>query len=56
MDLFAGPRMVRCSPTRHVALTYPPQDLMIALGQHTRAGIEENLWDKTKGRRMTRFR
>ena len=27
---------------------------MIALGQHTRAGIEENLWDATKGgKRMT---
>jgi hypothetical protein len=27
--------------------------MMIALGQHTRAGIEENLWDSTKGKRLT---
>jgi uncharacterized protein (DUF849 family) len=27
--------------------------MMIALGQHTRAGIEENLWDTTPGKRLT---
>lgn len=27
--------------------------MMIALGQHTRAGIEENLWDTSKGKRLT---
>jgi beta-keto acid cleavage enzyme len=27
--------------------------LCIALGQHTRAGIEENLWTTRKGERMT---
>jgi hypothetical protein len=27
--------------------------MMIALGQHTRAGIEENLWDTKKGVRAT---
>ena len=29
------------------------RSVCIALGQHTRAGIEENLWDTTKGKRMT---
>ena len=30
-------------------LTYPISMMMIALGQHTRAGIEENLWDTQEG-------
>jgi uncharacterized protein (DUF849 family) len=30
--------------------TYPVSAMMIALGQHTRAGIEDNLWDTTKGK------
>lgn len=34
-------------------LTYPLAAIMIALGQHTRAGIEENLWDTTPGKRAT---
>jgi uncharacterized protein (DUF849 family) len=34
-------------------LTFPVSMMCIALGQHTRAGIEENLWEPTKGRRMT---
>lgn len=34
-------------------LTYPISMMMIALGQHTRAGIEENLWDNKKGVRAT---
>jgi uncharacterized protein (DUF849 family) len=34
-------------------LTHPLASLMIALGQHTRAGIEENLWAVRKGERMT---
>lgn len=34
-------------------LTYPLSMMMIALGQHTRAGIEENLWDTQKGVRAT---
>jgi uncharacterized protein (DUF849 family) len=34
-------------------LTHPVSAMMIALGQHTRAGIEENLWNTTKGERMT---
>lgn len=34
-------------------LTYPISMMMIALGQHTRAGIEENLWDSRKGVRAT---
>lgn len=34
-------------------LTYPLAAIMIALGQHTRAGIEENLWDTTPGKRLT---
>jgi uncharacterized protein (DUF849 family) len=29
--------------------TYPVSAMMIALGQHTRAGIEENLWTTKKG-------
>ena len=29
--------------------TYPVSAMMIALGQHTRAGIEENLWAPKKG-------
>jgi uncharacterized protein (DUF849 family) len=29
--------------------TYPVSMMMIALGQHTRAGIEENLWTTKKG-------
>jgi uncharacterized protein (DUF849 family) len=29
--------------------TYPVSAMMIALGQHTRAGIEENLWAPQKG-------
>ncbi len=33
--------------------TFPVSMMMIALGQHTRAGIEENLWDVKKGVRMT---
>lgn len=34
-------------------LTYPLAAIMIALGQHVRAGIEENLWDTTPGKRLT---
>jgi hypothetical protein len=34
-------------------LSHPLAAIMIALGQHTRAGIEENLWDTTKGKRLT---
>ena len=33
--------------------TYPVSMMMIALGQHTRAGIEENLWGTTKGVRFS---
>ena len=33
--------------------TYPVSMMMIALGQHTRAGIEENLWDVKKGVRVS---
>ena len=32
--------------------TYPVSAMMIALGQHTRAGIEENLWAPKKGVRF----
>jgi uncharacterized protein (DUF849 family) len=34
-------------------LTFPISMMMIALGQHTRAGIEDNIWDTKKGVRMT---
>jgi uncharacterized protein (DUF849 family) len=34
-------------------LTYPISMMMIALGQHTRAGIEDNLWDNKRGVRAT---
>lgn len=34
-------------------LTHPVSAICIALGQHTRAGIEDNLWNTTKGVRMT---
>jgi uncharacterized protein (DUF849 family) len=34
-------------------LTFPVSMMCIALGQHTRAGIEDNLWDTTRGKRMT---
>ena len=34
-------------------LSYPLAAMMIALGQHTRAGIEENLWDTAPGKRLT---
>jgi uncharacterized protein (DUF849 family) len=34
-------------------LSHPLAALCIALGQHTRAGIEENLWDTKKGKRLT---
>jgi hypothetical protein len=34
-------------------LTHPLASLMITLGQHTRAGIEENLWTPKKGEHMT---
>jgi hypothetical protein len=34
-------------------LSHPLAAFCIALGQHTRAGIEENLWDTTKGKRLT---
>jgi uncharacterized protein (DUF849 family) len=34
-------------------LTHPVSAVCIALGQHTRAGIEDNLWNTTKGVRMT---
>lgn len=34
-------------------LTYPISMMMIALGQHTRAGIEDNLWDTKKGVRAS---
>jgi len=34
-------------------LTHPIYMMLIALGQHTRAGIEDNLWDTTKGVRLT---
>ena len=30
-------------------LTHPVSAICIALGQHTRAGIEDNLWNTTKG-------
>jgi hypothetical protein len=33
--------------------TYPVSAMMIALGQHTRAGLEDNLWDVKKGVRAT---
>ena len=33
-------------------LTHAVSMMMIALGQHTRAGIEDNLWDVKKGVRM----
>jgi uncharacterized protein (DUF849 family) len=33
--------------------THPVAAICIALGQHTRAGIEDNLWDTTKGKRMS---
>ena len=33
-------------------LTHPFAAILIALGQHTRAGIEENLWTTKKGERM----
>ena len=33
--------------------TYPVSMMMIALGQHTRAGIEDNLWGTTKGVRFS---
>jgi uncharacterized protein (DUF849 family) len=33
--------------------SWPIAALCIALGQHTRAGIEENLWGVRKGERMT---
>ena len=32
--------------------TYPVSMMMIALGQHTRAGIEDNLWGPKKGVRV----
>ncbi len=34
-------------------LSHPLAALCIALGQHTRAGIEENLWDTAKGKHLT---
>ena len=34
-------------------LSHPVAAICIALGQHTRAGIEDNLWNTTKGERMT---
>jgi uncharacterized protein (DUF849 family) len=34
-------------------LTHPVSAILIALGQHTRAGIEDNLWNTTKGVRMS---
>src|SRR5262245_12968496 len=34
-------------------LSHPLAAFCIALGQHTRAGIEDNLWDTAKGKRMT---
>ena len=34
-------------------LTHPVSNILIALGQHTRAGIEDNLWNTTKGERMS---
>ena len=34
-------------------LTHPVAAICIALGQHTRAGIEDNLWNTTKGERMS---
>jgi uncharacterized protein (DUF849 family) len=34
-------------------LTHTISMMMIALGQHTRAGIEDNLWNTKKGQRMT---
>jgi len=34
-------------------LTHPISMMMIALGQHTPAGNEDNLWDVKKGARLT---
>ena len=45
-SVFTYQTMLRYSLTRSRAMC-------IALGQHTRAGIEENLWDTTKGKRLT---
>jgi uncharacterized protein (DUF849 family) len=36
--------------------TYPVSAIMIALGQHTRAGIEDNLWETKKGVRASTIR
>ncbi len=36
-----------------LVVSHPVAAICIALGQHTRAGIEDNLWNTTKGRRMT---
>lgn len=33
-------------------MTHPLAAICIALGQHTRAGIEDNLWTTKKGERM----
>ena len=33
--------------------SWPLAAMCIALGQHTRTGIEENLWDTQKGKRLT---
>jgi hypothetical protein len=34
-------------------LSHPVAAICIALGQHTRAGIEDNIWNTTKGVRMS---
>jgi uncharacterized protein (DUF849 family) len=36
--------------------THPISMMMVALGQHTRAGIEDNLWDTKQGVRMNTIR
>ena len=33
--------------------SWPLAAFMITLGQHTRAGIEENLWDSKQGKHLT---
>ena len=51
---FAAHRMVPCGRNQTMfRYSWPLAAFMITLGQHTRAGIEENLWGTDYSRRIT---
>ena len=49
-------RTQHCSVSTYqttLGFTHPLAVICMALGQHTRAGFEDNLWDEKKGKHMS---